>query len=180
MQPFTARKQALHDLVAGTVIVQTEKAKSTSKIVMAIPVVFVVIFIAGVIAAIAIPAAHRDYTTKGELSKFGDPLIDTAKPKFVDLGTFTVELLPEKGGTSRYLQVSIALKLKEPVLEQIIIASRPEILSKINMLLQSKRPSELATLDGKERLANDINAQIEKVFGVSGVSDVLFTSFTMQ
>ncbi|MDO8292275.1 MAG: flagellar basal body-associated FliL family protein, partial [Gallionella sp.] len=72
----------------------------------------------------------------------------------------------------------------------------------VNMLLQSKRPSELATFDGKEKLAQQIKAQVEYVLGLrkiapvisaeqgavpietsaskSGITDVLFTSFIIQ
>lgn len=181
IQPFTVRKQALHDMVANTVIIQTKKARKSSWIIAAIPVGMAAILFIGIVAAIAIPAYH-DYATNRRLAEAvaGDQIIDAPGIKFFDLGQFTVELLPEKKEGSLYLQTSITIKLDDPKLEQIIITNRPEILSKVNMLLQSKRPSELTTYVGKERLANDIKAQIEKTLGVSGVSDVLFTSFIIQ
>ncbi|MGB8518470.1 MAG: flagellar basal body-associated FliL family protein [Gallionella sp.] len=84
-------------------------------------------------------------------------------PKYVELGTFTANLLHEEG--DRYLQVAISLKLTKPELEEKVKASNPEILHRVNMLLQSKSPSELATLAGKEKLARDIKAQVEYVIG---------------
>ncbi len=121
-------------------------------------------------------------------------------PKFVDLGQFTANLMHEEG--DRYLQVSISLKVTKPELEEKIKESKPEILHRVNMLLQSKRPSELATFDGKEKLAQQIKAQVEYVLGLrkiapvisaeqgaapiepsagkSGITDVLFTSFIIQ
>jgi flagellar basal body-associated protein FliL len=39
-------------------------------------------------------------------------------------------------------------------------------MHRINMLLQSKSPSELATLIGKQKLADDIKAQVEFVLGL--------------
>lgn len=126
-------------------------------------------------------------------------------PKFVEIGTFTANLLHEDG--DRYLQVAITLKLSKPELEEKVKESNPEIQHKINMLLQSKRPSELATPEGKERLASDIKAQVEFVMGLrkslpvshaapvegeaphaapaetpakKGIAEVLFTSFIIQ
>ena len=121
-------------------------------------------------------------------------------PKFVDLGQFTANLVREE--EDRYLQVTISLKVSNPELEEKIKESKPEILHRVNMLLQSKRPSELSTFDGKERLAQQIRAQVEYVVGLrktappinpeqspapvesspskSGISDVLFTSFIIQ
>lgn len=84
-------------------------------------------------------------------------------PKYVELGTFTANLVHEDA--DRYLQVAISLKLTKAELEEKIKASNPEILHRVNMLLQSKTPSELATVSGKERLANDVKAQVEYVIG---------------
>jgi flagellar FliL protein len=103
------------------------------------------------------------------------------------------------------LQVAVSLKLSNPELEEKVKANNPEILHKINMLLQSKRPSELTTIKGKEKLANQIKAQVEYVIGLrksapviqiapegeqpvappdvpgkKGIAEVLFTSFIIQ
>lgn len=126
--------------------------------------------------------------------------------KFVELGTFTANLMREEG--DRYLQVAISLKLTLPELEEKIKARNPEILHRVNMLLQSKRPSDLASFAGKERLAQQIKGQVEYVLDLrktapdivehgdagsaaeaapaeapdskSGVAEVLFTSFIIQ
>lgn len=92
-------------------------------------------------------------------------------PKYVELGTFTANLVHEDA--DRYLQVAISLKLSKPELEEKIKASNPEILHRVNMLLQSKTPSELATVSGKERLANDVKAQVEYVIGFRKTPPVL-------
>lgn len=121
-------------------------------------------------------------------------------PKFVDLGQFTANMARED--QDRYLQVAISLKVTKPELEEKIKERKPEILHRVNMLLQSKRTSELATFDGKEKLAQQIKAQVEYVLGLrkiapvisseqgampietstskSGITDVLFTSFIIQ
>ncbi|MBI5626190.1 MAG: flagellar basal body-associated FliL family protein [Nitrosomonadales bacterium] len=83
---------------------------------------------------------------------------------YVQLGTFTANLIHEEG--DRYLQVAIELKITKPELAEKIKAANPEILHHINMLLQSKRPSELASFDGKQKLAEQIKAQVEFVLGL--------------
>lgn len=124
-------------------------------------------------------------------------------PTYVALGTFTANLIHEEG--DRYLQVAISVKLTNPELEEKIKASNPEILHHVNMLLQSKAPSELATLEGKDKLSREIKAQIEQVLGLgkhatvtpstqaesapaqtvamhgkTGIDEILFTSFIIQ
>ncbi|MGA8864750.1 MAG: flagellar basal body-associated FliL family protein [Gallionella sp.] len=85
-------------------------------------------------------------------------------PKYVELGTFTDNLVHED--TDRYLQVSISVKISKPGLEEEIKARNPEILDHVNMLLSSQRPSVLYTVAGKRKLANDIKTQIETVLGI--------------
>jgi len=87
-----------------------------------------------------------------------------APPKFVVLGTFTANLMQEEG--DRYLQVAISLKLTNSELEEKIKVNNPEILHRVNMLLQSKYPSDLATFDGKQKLADQIKGQVEYVLGL--------------
>ncbi|HUW26439.1 MAG TPA: flagellar basal body-associated FliL family protein [Gallionella sp.] len=140
----------------------------------------------------------------------GEEHIEEAKNKvpvkFVDLGTFTANLMQEQD--DRYLQVTISLKLTQPELEGKIKERNPEILHRVNMLLQSKRPSELASIAGKEQLAQQIKGQVEYVLDLrktapdiveyadaknaaeaapaelpeskDGVAEVLFTSFIIQ
>ena len=124
-------------------------------------------------------------------------------PKYVALGTFTDNLVHED--SDRYLQVAISIKISKPELEEAIKARNPEILDHVNMLLSSQRPSVLATIAGKQKLARDIRTQIELILGLrnkapssvetqsasapaaadtqqsdSGIEEVLFTSFIIQ
>lgn len=180
---------------------ETEEAevppkKSKKKLILFIAAV--VLLLGGGAAAFLLlspaPAPKRGGAAPAEAAQPGIP------PQFIDLGQFTANLIREE--EERYLQVSISLKVTNPELEEKIKQSRPEILHRVNMLLQSKRPSELATFDGKDRLAHQIRAQVEYVLGLrktapvistdqgtapietsagkSGISDVLFTSFIIQ
>lgn len=179
---------------------------------MLIIIIAVVVLLAGGGAA-AFFMMKKDHPPKGEhateevAADEAEEADDKHKvpPKFVEIGTFTANLIHEEG--DRYLQVAITLKLSKPELEEKVKASNPEIQHRINMLLQSKRPSELATPEGKEKLAADIKANVEFVLGLrkslpvshaapaegeaphaaaaesaakKGVAEVLFTSFIIQ
>jgi flagellar FliL protein len=125
-------------------------------------------------------------------------------PTYVALGTFTANLIHEDS-SDRYLQVAISIKVSKSELEEAIKARNPEILDRVNMLLSSQRPSVLATIAGKQKLARDIKTQIELILGLrnaapssgqiksasapaalepqqpdSGIEEVLFTSFIIQ
>jgi len=59
----------------------------------------------------------------------------------------------------------------------------PEIRNDILNLLSSKTPDDLSTLEGKNKLAADIQADINgllKVRAEKGVKKVLFGSFLIQ
>jgi len=175
---------------------ETPPKKSRKKLVLF--AVMTVVLLGGAAAAFLLlnpaPAPKRGGAAATEAAHAEAP------PKFVDLGKFTANLMRED--EERYLQIEISLKITKPDLEEKIKESKPEVLHRVNMLLQSKRPSELATIEGKERLGQQIRAQVEYVLGLrktppvissepdtapiepgsgkSGVSEVLFTSFIIQ
>jgi flagellar basal body-associated protein FliL len=125
-----------------------------------------------------------------------------SKPKFVEIGGASA--LPGADRVSLAdgvnLKTSISLKVTKPGLDTQIKAFIPEIMHHVNMLLESKKSSDLASPEGKEMLAEEIKRQIEYVIGFrklvpvmglmqadnepstrnSGIAEVLFTTFIMQ
>jgi flagellar FliL protein len=117
-------------------------------------------------------------------------------PKFVDLGTFTANLQREE--EDMYLQVSISLRISKGEIEEKLSALKPEIQAKVNRILQSKKPSEISTEEGKAKLGGELKAAIEYIIGLrkidpgstaqtspeqttpSGLDDVIFPSFIIQ
>ncbi len=130
-----------------------------SKKMLIIIVAVAVLLIGGAAAFFLLKPAHP--AKPGEHAEETHP---DAPPKFVELGTFTANLIHEEG--DRYLQVAISLKVTKPELEEKIKTHKPEILHRVNMLLQSKRPSELASFEGKDQLAKQIRGQVEYVLGI--------------
>jgi uncharacterized RDD family membrane protein YckC/type II secretory pathway pseudopilin PulG len=65
MQPFTARKQALHDMISGTVVVA--RGPSSGAVIAVVVAFFLLVPVGGILAAIAIPA-YQDYTVRAKVS----------------------------------------------------------------------------------------------------------------
>jgi len=135
--------------------------KSKKKLIIIIAVM--VLLIGGGAAAFLLmkPSPPAKPDEAGAMAEAAHPDVP---PAYVQLGTFTANLIHEEG--DRYLQVAIELKITRPELKEKIKATNPEILHRVNMLLQSKRPSELASFDGKQKLAEQIKAQVEYVLGL--------------
>ena len=101
--------------------------------------------------------AHEEAAKKAEPAR---------EAKFVPLGeNFTVNLQREEG--DQYLQAGITLKILQPELEEKIKAMMPEIRSKLLFLLSSKKPSDLQTTEGKNKLISEIIVTVDGVLGIT-------------
>ncbi len=119
-------------------------------------------------------------------------VVDPGKPPvFVSLDPIVVNLAPGEG--ERYLQVAIVLRIADQKFDAALKQFMPEIQHRVNLLLSSKLPSELATPKGRENLAMDIRDTINEVMGypprprdqqqlgpTGPVQAVLFKSFIIQ
>ncbi len=101
---------------------------------------------------------------------------------FMSLETFTVNLQEENG--EHYLQTSIVLEVADEKTADLIKAQMPVIRSKMLLLLSSKRPSEIKSPEGKEKLAADIVNEARKYLNVKSpelaLINVLFNAFVIQ
>ena len=115
----------------------------------------------------------------------------TKPPTFIPLDAFTVNLRRDEG--DHYLQVVAVLRLADATMDPTLKAFMPEIRHRINLLLSSKLPSEVATVEGREALSLAITESINEALGFKPVRDaagkpvpngpvqaVLFTSFIIQ
>jgi flagellar FliL protein len=78
---------------------------------------------------------------------------------FLPLDQFTVNLQPEEG--QQFLQTALTLKLSEQEIADAIKAQMPEVRSRLLFLLSSKKPSQLSSLEGKNKLAEEILREVE-------------------
>lgn len=78
-------------------------------------------------------------------------------PIFVALDQFTVNLADEGG--ERFAQIGVTLEVVDEKADKAIRTHMPSIRNSVLLLLSSKSTSELLTLDGKKRLAEQIAAR---------------------
>lgn len=106
----------------------------------------------------------------------------SAKPEYVPIEAFTVNLQPENG--EQYLQVQFTLQVAGTEEATLVKDNMAMVRNRVLLLLSSKKASEINTVEGKQQLATEIQASITAPFEKDGdeqeVSDVLFTSFIIQ
>jgi flagellar FliL protein len=88
----------------------------------------------------------------------------SAVPLFIPLDPFTVNLQREEG--DRVLQVGLSLKIYNADLPEKVKAAMPEIRSNLLLLLSSKHASELVSVEGKKKLANEIIVAVDAILGI--------------
>lgn len=101
-------------------------------------------------------------------------------PIYEKLETFTVNLSDKES----YLQVELALKLANPEVQAKVKTYMPEVRDVLLRLLSSKSADELTTQEGKDKLATEIQLQVNEILEIKepgkGVKGVLFNSFIIQ
>ena len=103
-------------------------------------------------------------------------------PVFHNLEPFTVNLAEENG--DHYLQVSVVYQVADEKAVDQVKTYLPIIRNRILLLLSAKRPSELSTADGKQKLVNElVTAARESIPGTTperGVTGAFLGAFVIQ
>ena len=87
-----------------------------------------------------------------------------AKPTFVKLEAFTVKLMPDEGKQEQqFMQTVPEFKVLDAHVAEKVKNYMPEIRHNILLLLSSRRPSELATPQGMEKLSVDIRKVVNQI-----------------
>jgi len=105
-----------------------------------------------------------------------------AKPEYVPVEAFTVNLQPENG--EQYLQVQFTLQVEGAEQATLIKDNMAIVRNRVLLLLSGKKASEISTVEGKQQLAAEIQEIVQEPFEKDGdeqeITDVLFTSFIIQ
>ncbi|MDY0977609.1 flagellar basal body-associated protein FliL [Massilia sp. CFBP9012] len=127
-------------------------------------------------------AAHGEEDAPAKETKKKKKKDPAAKPEYVPIEAFTVNLQPENG--EQYLQVQFTLQVEGAEQATAVKDNMAIVRNRVLLLLSSKKASEINTVEGKQQLASEIQAAIVEPFEKQGdeqeVSDVLFTSFIIQ
>lgn len=94
------------------------------------------------------------------------------------LETFIVNLA-DKGGT-RYLRVSMDLELENEEAVEVIEKRLPKIRDAILMILPTKKYEDIATVEGKSALRNEMLTKINELMKPEEIKNIYFTEFVVQ
>ena len=104
------------------------------------------------------------------------------KPIFVSLEPFTVNLQGE--GRAKFLHVGVALKVRDESSKAQIVEFMPELRSRTLMLLSNRTPESLVSPEDKNRLAEEIRAELNRPLDAKlpeqGITSVAFNTFVVQ
>ena len=103
-------------------------------------------------------------------------------PVYVPLDPFTVNLAEENG--DHYLQIGIVYQVGDDKLAETIKQYMPVLRDRILLLLSGKKPSELATTQGKTKLVDELVAAVHQSLPPLSpdqqVRGALLSSFVIQ
>jgi flagellar FliL protein len=103
-------------------------------------------------------------------------------PVFLNLEPFTVNLLEENG--EHYLQTSLVFQVADQQVVETMKLYLPVIRNRILLLLSGKRPSDIASPEGKAKLVAEVTAAVrESIPGSTperGVVQTYIGSFVVQ
>ena len=94
------------------------------------------------------------------------------------LDTFIVNLADAE--RSRYLRVTMDLELAEPTYMDKLNERLPQVRDRILMILPSKTFEEIASVEGKTALRDEIIGKLNSLFPTEVVTDIFFTEFVVQ
>ncbi len=139
--------------------------------------------LAAMVPLIAIAGGATWYLTGDEAppSNSAPPPAPEKPAVFVPIDQFTVNLVPETG--DQYLQTALVAKVGSSTTMEAIKQQMPEVRYRLILTLSNKRPSEIATVAGKQALAAEVAAQIKQTLPAAMRDDVIavfFTSFVVQ
>ena len=114
-------------------------------------------------------------TTNAQAAQQQDP---NGMGPIYSLDTFIVNLADD--GRSRYLRVTMDLELVSASEESTLDDRLPQVRDSILMILPSKRFEDIASMEGKTALRNEIITKLNGMLNKNVVSNIFFTEFVVQ
>ena len=99
--------------------------------------------------------------------------------KMVTLDQFTVNLSTPGSTTPKFVRVNVSLELPNPEAESEVTTKMPQVRNVIIDLFNSKRPTDLATAEGRDYLKEEIRNAINSFLVTGKVKGVFFTNFAL-
>lgn len=99
--------------------------------------------------------------------------------RMVQLDQFTVNLSAPGSATAKYVRVNISLEVPTDDAESEVTSKMPQVRNAIIDLFNSKRPSDLATAEGRDYLKEEIRNALNGFLVNGKVKGVFFTNFAL-
>ncbi|MCC6535457.1 MAG: flagellar basal body-associated protein FliL [Burkholderiales bacterium] len=131
---------------------EAPKTKSKKKLLLIIVLALVVLSAGGAAAWFFLVPADAE-------ADAAPPPVSSKPPVFMPVDQFTVNLQADDG--QQFLQTAMTLKLADQETADAIKTQMPEVRSRVLLLLSSKKASQLMTLEGKAKLAEEIKHEVE-------------------
>jgi flagellar FliL protein len=106
-----------------------------------------------------------------------NPAASNLGPIF-SLDTFIVNLADEK--RSRYLRITMDLELNQKTDADKLRERLSQVRDSILMILPNKRFEDIASMDGKIALRDEIISELNSIFNQEVISNIFFTEFVIQ
>ncbi len=131
----------------------------------------VIIIVAAVVLALVLGGGAAFFIIKKNHVASNDEEAKTEQPKkkneappvIVKLDPFTVKLQPDEGKPEQYMQTVVEMEVLDAHVADKIKSYTSKIRSKTVLLLMGKKPSDLSTPEGVEKLANDIRNMLNEI-----------------
>ncbi len=109
---------------------------------------------------------------------------EDAPPIYIPLEPAFVVNFSDGSGGSRFMQATIQVMTRDPEMEAAVNTHMPVIRNAIVLLLSSQSVEDVAGIEGKEKLREEVLERIREILkertGKPGVEEVYFTSFVIQ
>jgi flagellar basal body-associated protein FliL len=100
--------------------------------------------------------------------------------KMITLEPFTVNLATAVGSQPRYVRLNLTVELEEGADDSEFKAKTPRVRDTVINLLNSKKPTDLATTEGRELLKDEMKRSLNGFLTVSKVKGLYFTNFAIS
>ncbi len=104
---------------------------------------------------------------------------DADAGKWIALDQFTVNLNTPGGTQQKFARVAISVEVENEEVEHEVQAKMPQVRNSIIDLFNSKRPSDLATAEGRDFLREEIRTALKSFITSGKVKGVYFTNFAV-
>jgi flagellar basal body-associated protein FliL len=123
-------------------------------------------------------AGHGAETKEGEHGKPG-AAAEKVYGKFVEIRQFTVNLATNSTSAPKFARVDISIEVPDAEVERELNQKLPQVRNAIIDLFNSKRPSDLQPVEGRNALKEEIRISLNNFLTAGKVKGVYFQSFSI-